>query len=309
MEEVTIVIPYRNRESYLRRTLSYIVHQQFRPLRLILVDNGSTDGSRQVCEQFVREHHNSLVSFVLASEPKPGAAAARNRGLVLCQTPFVYFFDSDDEFDPQFLPTIQALLTPDLDLLAVTTRQVVRGKDEVRAFRPTTSVVAQILVSHLATQSMVFRTDFLRSIGGWNESLTTWDDWELGIRALAHRPRLRWWTDRAFHRIYVHADSLTGENFSSTIGAIRKALLAARTALPSNCTTALLFRMEILTGELLRERNRAEATENKKLIREWFSGESVWNRWMGRLLRFYTSKGGRGAWRLAYLLCPAPKQP
>jgi len=303
MKEITIVIPYYNRESYLRRTLNFIAQCRWRPLHLVLVDNGSTDGSKKVCEDFATRYRSSLFDIVLAEEPRKGAAAARNRGLTLCQTEFVYFFDSDDEFDASFLPTVVPLLTEGLDLLAVTTRQVERGKTMVRAYRKTSSPKAQVLVSHLNTASMVIRTDYLRRIGGWNESLATWDDWELGLRLLLNKPRMRWKTDTPFHYAYIHSESQTGADFSARIAAIRQAMQVAVEESGRSLSKALYFRMEILTGDLLKERNKAEADTNKKLIRQWFVDESVWTKTIGRLLRFYVSKGGRGAWRLAYLFC------
>ncbi|MCH5176907.1 MAG: glycosyltransferase family 2 protein [Prevotellaceae bacterium] len=307
MNEVTIIIPYFNRAQLLERTLHSIARCTWRTLHLILVDNNSTDHSRQVCEQFAETHRSPQFDIVLTEEPQKGAAAARNRGLALCQTPFVYFFDCDDEFDPDFLPTIMPLLTNDIDLLAVTTRQVVKGRTEVRAFRPTDSPVAQVLVSHLATQSMVIRTDFLRHAGGWNASLHIWNDWELGLRLLMARPRMRWFTSTPFHYIFKHDDSLTGPNWSARIDVIRVTMQTVLQNYPQ-LSAALRLRWEILTGQLLREHNREEAENNKKLTHTQFACESVWIRMLGNFLRFYTSIGGRGAWRIAYGLCPAPKQ-
>lgn len=303
MKEITIVIPFFNRASYLERTLRFIAQCRWRPLHLILVDNGSTDDSRQVCEKFAARYRSSLFDIVLAEEPRRGAAAARNRGLALCQTEFVYFFDSDDEFDASFLSTVVPLLTDDLDLLAVTTRQVERGKTIVRAYRKTAAPKAQVLVSHLNTVAMVLRTDFLRQLGGWNESLSTWDDWELGLRLLLAKPRMKWYTDTPFHYTYIHTESQTGSSMSSRIAPIRQAMQVAVEEGGRSLSKALYWRMEILTGSLLHERNRDEAENNKKLTRLWFVGESVCSKLIGRFLRFYVSKGGRGAWRLAYLFC------
>lgn len=302
MKEITIIIPFYNREAFLEKTLQSLANCQWRPLRLILVDNGSTDGSRQLCEKFAKTYHSSHFQIVVTEEPKRGAAVARNKGLALCETEFVYFFDSDDAFDPTFLPTVIPLLTDDIDLLAVTTRQVVGEKTQVRAYRKTASPKAQVLLSHLNTVAMVLRTDFLRKVGGWNETLTTWDDWELGLRVLLAKPRMRWFTKQPFHETYVHAESQTGDGFSSRIDAVRRAMEVAVKEAP-RYSSALYYRMEILTGELLKEKNLTEANTNKKLICEWFAGKSVWTKTIGRLLRFYVSKGGRGAWRLAYLFC------
>ena len=286
------------------RTLQSIAASTYRPMRLILVDNHSTDRSHAVCEEFAHEHQDKDFHVVLAEQPDGGAAAARNKGLELCDTPFVYFFDSDDLFDAGFLTAVMPLLKSDMDLLAVPTRVAKNGEAPVtRPFIKTASPVAQVLTGHLSTQAMVFRTDFLRKIGGWNETLPMWNDWELGVRALAAKPRMRWLTDMAFHTVFLHDDSLTGSSFSARVHSMRKAVRAVADETGGTLSKPLRFRMELITGMLLRENDRTEADENKKLTRQWFGGESVLTRFFGFLIRKYVSWGGRGSWRIAYWLC------
>ena len=301
---LSIVVPYYNRESYLPRTLQSIAASDFRPLRLILVDNHSTDGSRLVCERFAEEHRGDDFEIVLAEESEGGAAKARNKGLSLCTTPFVYFFDSDDIFDPHFLSSVMPLLNDDVDLLAVTTNVSVNGAPPVvRQFIGTDAPAAQILTGHLSTQAMVLRADFLRSVGGWNEHLPMWNDWELAVRLLCARPRMRWLKSPAFHTVFVHDDSLTGSSFSSRVSQMRKAVKAVKEEADASCSKALYFRMEFITGNLMREKNIQEASENRKLTRLWFQGESALTRFFGSCIRRYISLGGRGSWRLAWWLC------
>ena len=301
---LTIVVPYYNREQFLPRTLNSIAESGYRPIHLILVNNHSTDRSLQICEEFAENHRSDDFSILLADEPEGGAAKARNRGLALCTTPFVYFFDSDDLFDKDFLPEVMPQLDESSDLIAVPTMVSVGGKPPVtRIFRQTASPVAQILTGHLSTQAMVFRTSFLRRIGGWNESLPMWNDWELGIRVLDAGPRMKWLTNRSFHTVFLHPDSLTGSSFSQRIGSMRKAVKAVNDETQGRYAKPLFFRMEFITGNLLKEKNRDEASENKKLTRQWFTGRSVITNLFGWLIRRYIAWGGRGSWRLALWLC------
>lgn len=300
---LSIVVPYYNRESYLPRTLQSIAASDYRPLRLILVDNHSTDHSREICEQFAEANRSDDFEVVLADEPAGGAAKARNKGLSLCQTPFVYFFDSDDEFDSRFVGAVMPHLNDDVDLLAVTTNVSVNGAAPVvRKFIQTANPSAQILTGHLSTQAMVIRTDFLRSQGGWDESLPMWNDWELATRLLLAKPRMKWICSPSFHCVHVHDDSLTGSSFSSRVDSMRKAVKTVLSQVKGKDRKALFFRMEFITGNLRREKNTAEADQNKKLTRQWFFGESVFNRFIGACIRRYVSLGGRGSWRLAYWL-------
>lgn len=300
---VSIVIPYYNRESYLPNTLQTVAATDFRPLTVILVNNHSTDGSEKVCRDFADTNNSDDFHVIMVDEPAGGAAKARNKGLEICKTPFVYFFDSDDEFDTHFLSEIHPWLNEDVDMLAVTTNVSVNGQQpKCRPFKPVNSPSAQVALNNLATQCMVFRTDFLRSIGGWNEKLMMWNDWELAVRALNRLPRMRWLTLRPYHVINVHSDSLTGDGFSQRIMPIRQAMRATLDELNGRFTDSMYLRMENITGRLLREKNLKEAEENKKLTFEWFSGRSAFIRMCGRFIRWYVSIGGKGAPHLQYYI-------
>ncbi|MDE6573922.1 MAG: glycosyltransferase family 2 protein, partial [Muribaculaceae bacterium] len=92
---LSIIIPVYNRESIVLRTLESVERQTLRPLKLILVDNGSSDGTLAVLEQWRQEHAAPGFEVEVYSEPVPGACAARNKGLAVADTEFVMFFDSD----------------------------------------------------------------------------------------------------------------------------------------------------------------------------------------------------------------------
>ena len=114
---ITLVIPVFNRERLLVRTLDSIAAQDTRRIRLVIVDNASTDGSRRVAEQWCRTHDE--IDAMVTDCAMPGAAAARNAGLRLADTPYVMFFDSDDEMLPGHLSMVLRGIEehPDADIL------------------------------------------------------------------------------------------------------------------------------------------------------------------------------------------------
>lgn len=309
--KLTLVIPVYNREKLLPRTLASVAGQTCRAFRLILVDNGSTDKSWAVCQAFrQRQAESGGPDVTLAREEHPGAARARNRGLALCTTPYIYFFDSDDEMSPDFVATLLPELADEPDAVTFTTVQTDGRTDRVRAFSRSASPAVHILNAMLSTVSMVLRTDFLRTLGSWNESLRTWDDWELGVRVLLARPRLRQLTQRPFHRIYLHADSLTGNGFSSTWPWTKLAMQAALADVRESSVapaerrraeTALYYRYAILFGHL-RAEGFADMPALHRHIREQRFSPSAVQRIAARLLCAYVARGGRGAWRLALAL-------
>lgn len=302
---VSLIIPFHNRETLLPRTLQSVAESSLFPDHLVLVDNGSTDDSLEICRQWSRQQSNLRVTIL--RESTPGAAAARNRGLQEVDTPWVFFFDSDDIFDKDFLADIQPYLTEELDFVAVPTRMVVKGREGVRRYRPTEDAACQILYSHLNTQAMVFRTGFLRKIGGWDVRCLIWNDWELGLRALLNKPRMRWLTAKAYHLISVHPDSITGVCFSDKSERLFEVLQIAANDIGmttdaiarTRLMKALYLRYSILAGRLLVERDKTSAHECLQKRQELFGSVSVGLRLEGWIIKLLTSCHLPGTWRLA----------
>ena len=103
--QVTIIVPVYNVEDYLPETLQSIAAQTvFSQCHVILVDDGSTDGSDLLAKQFAAEHPN----VTALQQRNSGPGAARNLALDLADTPYVAFVDSDDLLPPR---AIEVLLT------------------------------------------------------------------------------------------------------------------------------------------------------------------------------------------------------
>lgn len=305
--DITIIIPVRNRKEYIGRTLDSVLSSTVLPTEIIVVDNGSTDGTYEFCEQYAEGRNN----IKLLRETQPGAAAARNCGLQACRTEWVYFFDSDDAFDARFLGAISVMETADYDMLAIPTVMRVGGVERVRSFIPSDDPGVQILGSILSTQNMVFRTSFIRAIGGWDAQCCIWDDWELGLRVMLCRPRILWLPSEAFHCIDVHDDSLTGESFTSTwrqiIGALHIALDDVKD--DERLMLPLYYRTGVILGKV-RNENRSHRKADyeaavdglRAFLHDSFK-PTFFQRLACNLLIAYSHLGGRGAWRIAHRLC------
>ncbi|MEV0728466.1 CDP-glycerol glycerophosphotransferase family protein [Polymorphospora sp. NPDC050346] len=107
--QVTIIVPVYNVADYLPETLDSIAAQTvFAQCHVILVDDGSTDGSDLLAKQFATEHPN--VTAVQQENSGPGAA--RNRALDMADTPYVAFVDSDDLLPPRAIEVLlKAIVT------------------------------------------------------------------------------------------------------------------------------------------------------------------------------------------------------
>lgn len=294
--DITVVIPTFNRKALLKHTLDSIMRSPVAGLPVIVVDNGSTDGTDKFLEEYCAVHP----SVTAVSQQERGAAAARNKGLAMVNTTWVYFFDSDDEFED-----IPHKWNQSVDMIAFPTRQKIENKISVRAYKPVSDPAVHILNGMLNTLSVIFRTSWLKGIGGWNNTCRIWDDWELGARALMAKPRLQWLTDKPYHTIKIHSDSLTGPSFKSryklqlqAIGQAVKDTSATDAHTKARCRKALMLRTYILSGKLLYEGDKKASSECRQYIKETFGKKPDGTFW-GLLLEQYTALGLRGAWKIA----------
>lgn len=314
---VTIIIPVRNRASLITRTLDSVVASTYRPLWLLIVDNGSMDETKAVCDDWANRHRSSTLRVDVIEEPTAGAPAARNAGLRRVETRYVYFFDSDDCFSADFLEDVERILREnrenpaecECDLLFTPVRQGRNGSMRVRDHEKSDRAAVQMISSMLSTHSMVLRTEWLRQIGAWDERLSIWQDWELGVRVLLNRPHILWATEKSYHEILLHENSITGaslvDRWEGTLEAMRVALEDVRAAKDMtkrelrSCLRALYLRAMIQAGRLLREHCPEGAQAYVDYAKEVIAHPTKPLRMWGMVLRNYVARGGRGAWRVA----------
>ena len=113
---VSVIIPTYNRAALLPRALDSIIAQTYEYWEIVLIDDGSTDGTDAVAADYARQLGKRLVHL---QQPNTGASAARNRGIDACSGRFVAFLDSDDEYLPTKLQRQLELfeLRPELGLV------------------------------------------------------------------------------------------------------------------------------------------------------------------------------------------------
>lgn len=98
MIKVSVIVPVYNTESYLRRCLDALVNQTLEELEIILVDDGSTDGSGEIMKEYVQRYGERVKLF---SKENGGQASARNMGIKLSTGKYIGFVDSDDYVEPK----------------------------------------------------------------------------------------------------------------------------------------------------------------------------------------------------------------
>jgi glycosyltransferase involved in cell wall biosynthesis len=96
---VTIIVPVFNVEQYVRACLRSIIVQDYPNLEVLIVDDGSSDGSRTICEDYAEQDKRIKVF----SKPNGGLGSARNFGIERASGDLICFIDSDDRVTPDFV--------------------------------------------------------------------------------------------------------------------------------------------------------------------------------------------------------------
>lgn len=97
---VSIIIPVYNREKIVLNTLESIFRNRYRPIEMVLVNDGSTDNSLNVLELFKKQYQNEALTIKVLDQKNQGAPVARNLGYDNCKGQYIQFLDSDDYIDP-----------------------------------------------------------------------------------------------------------------------------------------------------------------------------------------------------------------
>ena len=100
--KISVIIPVYNVEKYLRQCLDCVVAQTLREIEIICVDDGSTDDSLKI----LNEYAASDKRITVLKQQNKGAGAARNAGMAAAKGEFLSFLDSDDFFEPNMLETM-----------------------------------------------------------------------------------------------------------------------------------------------------------------------------------------------------------
>lgn len=296
---ITVVVPVYNREHLVTRTLDSIAAQDIRPLSLIVVDNNSTDHSLDVVREWAEVHaDDAALDIRILSEPRPGAARARQTGLEHVETEWVQFFDSDDVMAPGILS--DALRhSADADLVCWMREQIsLTGRHSYNPYRPDDILRCHLYNGMLFTEAYIVRTDFIKSVGGWNSDIRVWDDWELGLRLLLASPRYVA-LDRSGTTVYSQAESITGTSFSAKEGQWERIidLMESYVAERPDIRAMLDYRRVNLAALYIREGNRPAGRRLFKQAIDKASCPALAKLWL-RVLYAYTAAGGRGAYRL-----------
>lgn len=195
---ISVIIPTYNRAQFLMEALNSVWYQTYRPIELIVVDDGSTDNTReavldwgQICTKDIQF---KLQYFY---QENKGAPAARNLGLIKSRGEYIQFLDSDDLLHPEKFQRQIGILDQEKVIGFVYSGTVVFSSVPDWNAKPYTGKPVSSLLPDFITQLLwntiggIYRRGSCYANGPWDESLEKAQDWEYNIRFSIKFPKVK----------------------------------------------------------------------------------------------------------------------
>lgn len=188
-ERISVVIPLYNKEAEIERALRSVIEQSLTPREIIVVDDGSTDGSAAIVERVMRE--NPSANIRLERQENRGVSAARNRGVSLATGDYIALLDGDDCWLSGYIAEICRLMAyyPDSDVYS-TAFDIVNDTKRHRAQTPEREGVINPAEEALCGRYPVIpststiRREALLAAGGFPEGMRIGEDQWLWVRLM-----------------------------------------------------------------------------------------------------------------------------
>lgn len=127
---VSVIIPIYNAEKYLQRTLKCLQNQTFNDFEVILVDDGSVDGTAQICKAFLNNDNR----FKYYYQNNDGVSSARNNGMKISAGKYITFIDADDEIPRNYLEELASVIVETNCDIAICDVSIVCNGNEINRF-------------------------------------------------------------------------------------------------------------------------------------------------------------------------------
>ena len=187
MVNVSVIIPTYNRAYFLKEAIESVLNQDYSDLELIVVDDGSTDNTKEVIESF----KGKLKYFYQSHK---GVSCARNAGLKLAQGDFIAFLDSDDLWKKKKLKVQVEFMKSHSDIMVCYTEEIwirkgIRVNPKKKHKKYSGWIFDKVVpICLLSLSSTLFRKEIFDEVGIFDETLPVCEDYDLGLRIACKYP-------------------------------------------------------------------------------------------------------------------------
>lgn len=194
---LTVIVPSYNHENYIYECLTAVIDINIPNLKVIVIDDGSTDKTPEIVKEFISYQPSSLDIRLIRKE-NSGLVSSLNMGLDMAETEFFYLVASDDIPDPKGIEAcVKAMLSNEELAFTVGGAEYFDGQKNLgkvygnehyaffnAGFKARQEQLFLNYPHPILLQSTVFRTNALRDIGGWDKNVTI-DDYQVFIKFLS----------------------------------------------------------------------------------------------------------------------------
>jgi len=189
MPKVSIILPTYQRIHFLPRAIESVRAQTFPEWELLIVDNGSTDGTEALVQQF-QERDGRIRSL---KEERKGASHARNSGLQEARGEFIAFLDDDDEWLPEKLSRQIHFFESHADIELLYTQSYMKDARGILigqkpSGKPALSFMELLEGDSIPLLTVLLRRRCLEKVGGFDATLKTAQDYDLWLRIAKEFP-------------------------------------------------------------------------------------------------------------------------
>ena len=179
---VTVVIPCYNSQNTILRALNSIVRQTYKDVEIIIIDDGSTDNTQVLIQQFFE---NKTIQYQYIYQSNAGPSSARNKGVQNAQGDYIAFLDSDDEWHKDKLKLqMEVIQNKNLNFLGSRYQYDVFDYEQKQTIKLESYCFNSLLLkTRFSTPGVVMKKDFFLFLNGFNESLKYAEDHDLWLRA------------------------------------------------------------------------------------------------------------------------------
>lgn len=179
MDLVSIIIPAYNVDDYLKDCVNSILHQTYTEYEIVVVDDGSTDTTYQVCEELALENPKVKIYH----QENYGVSVARNNGIKHAVGKYVIFVDADDMISPQYLETLVSFAQKaDLGMVGFTSKiENLENNIKVNFICDSSKHITDAILGGVKYDGYLWNKIFRRSLISehnlkFKENITVWED-------------------------------------------------------------------------------------------------------------------------------------
>ncbi|MFR9603468.1 MAG: glycosyltransferase family A protein [Rikenellaceae bacterium] len=172
-------MPVYNMSEFLSETLDSVLATQYPQLEVVVVDDGSTDNSLDICRDYAQKDPRVQIY----TQPNAGACAARNHAIRMAKGEFILPVDGDNLITPNFVSLAVEQIQRDSEVKVVCPRTFFIGDRSGEWILPKFSLNLLATKNLMDTTAMYRRADWVR-IGGYCDELMTREDWDFWISML-----------------------------------------------------------------------------------------------------------------------------